>query len=868
MPSPEETTTTIHAFLADYPETEDPLEALVEHDARGEPWTFDEIDLNSGQFGELVSRDLATSVEDGYRLVNPDAIRTVLDTIPDDRSETTATADAASTASCEDATNATVATSDTSETASRSLADWVGGFGLAAVDRWTVLGLIGTLLAVAAARLVAAPDVLRDGFVVSPANDTYFFRYWQERLVARADGLLDFALFADMGGAASTRPLSHAINWWVTVLVGGVDAAPAVAAWLPVAAAVALGYVVYRITRLLTGDARVALAAVLFYGLAPVNVVYTSVGFLDHQSHQYLWLGLLVLGLTALAADVARRAREMDPEAAAAAHARDPRSWAIAGGVAVAVAASAHLWGGSPLTFIPVAAVVGFRAALDVRHDGAPALGAAPTIAGLALGALLALGAHLRLGWHESIAAVTPVLVAGGAVVVVVVAEGWQRTDLPAAGLVAVEALVAIAGIVAYRVARPADVARFRARADALFLREGATETVSLFSPDFAVVFGPLLQLGLGFYLAIGVLVAATWAIAKRYEPGWLVLVCFAWYYILLATIQVRFAGQLAIVIAPFAGIGLLYLLAAIDIARPVALLGRADARASDGIDGTDGDGIDGIHRGSLLDRVGGDDSDGVSSGRSGASSGSPGVIAPRVPDGRQVRGYLVAAVAFVLLFNLVLVPPLVGQTTHDRAQFDAAMTIDAHAESVDREYPQNFVLSRWGDNRMYNYFVSGESQNYGYAQGNHESFVTAGNPDGWYDRFQGRVGYVVLTERSGALPANSTYARLYEGYGVGVNDTTATGHYQLLAADGGVRTFAVVPGATLRVAGQNGEHVTASTSVSIREETAQYTRQAAVSEGVAVVRVAHPGEYTVGNHTVAVSEEAVMTGAQVDVTG
>jgi len=177
------------------------------------------------------------------------------------------------------------------------------------------------------------------------------------------------SVFADMGGAASTRPLAHATNWWVTVLVGGVDAAPTVAAWLPIVAAVVLGYVVYRVVIELTEDVRVALASVLFYALAPVNVVYTSIGFLDHQLHQYLWLGLLIYAMVALAVDVQRRTRQAGLDVAAPAHARDRRSWVVAGVLAIAVAASAHTWGGSPLTFVPVAAVVGFRVALDVRHD-------------------------------------------------------------------------------------------------------------------------------------------------------------------------------------------------------------------------------------------------------------------------------------------------------------------------------------------------------------------------------------------------------------------------------------------------------------------------------------------------------------------
>ena len=818
MPAPEETTATAREFLADHPEAEDALAALVERDAQGEPWTFADIGLDSGQFGELVARDLAREVDDGYRLENSAAIRAAIEAGPAD-------ADDASGAASK-ATDATVSTDTPADSTRLAVSD---------IDPVSFLGLFGTLLAVAGARLVAAPAVFQQGFVVSPANDTYFFRYWQERLAARADGILDLGLFADMGGAASTRPLAHATNWWVTVLLGGVDAASAVAAWLPVVASVALGYLVYRLARLLTNDVRVALAAVVFYGIAPANVVYTSVGFLDHQAHQYLWLGLLVVTLTALGTDAARRTAQ-DTQTAARAHARDATMWAIALGLAVAVAASAHAYGGSPLTFVPVAAVVGLRVALDVRHGISPTYANAPLLGGLGLGAALALAAHLGLGWHESIAAVTPVLVAGGALVVVGLGELWRRVSLPSLGLVAAEAVVAVGGLIAYALVRPDDIDRLQTRADALFFREGISETASLFSPDFAVIFGPLLQLGLGFYFAIAVLAVATWAVARRYEPGWLVVVCFAWYYTLLATIQVRFAGQLAILIAPFAGIGLVYLLSAIDIARPVAVVGRpADADSQ-------------LPRALRKDTT--------------AAAGT--ITSLGLPDSTRVRGYLVATILVVLLFNFLLVPSLVGQTTHDQAQFDAALTVDSHADDVDREYPQNFVLSRWGDNRMYNYFVSGESEGYGYARSNHDQFLASATPDDWYDQFQGRVGYVVLTEREG-VPENTTYAALHEGLGLGANDTAATGHYQLLASDDGVRTFAVVPGATIQVSGSNGEQVTATTTVAVGTDgdgaTYEYARSAPVANGTATIRVAHPGEYQVGNRTVMVSDEDIFAG-------
>jgi dolichyl-diphosphooligosaccharide--protein glycosyltransferase len=833
MPSPEETTAAAREFLTDHPEAEDALVALLARDAEDGPWTFAETEFDSGQFGEFVSRDLATAVDDGYRLTHPDAIRTAVDA-----------ADAADSADSTDNLSASGDSTSDGISPLEFLPERTSG------DLRTRLALVGVLCVVIAARLVAATDVLRDGFVVSPANDTYFFRYWQERLAARAGGIFDVGVFADMGGASSTRPLSHAINWWLTVLLGGPDVAPLVAAWLPIATAVCLGYVVYRLSFLLTGDVRVALAAVLFYGLAPTNVVYTSVGFLDHQSHQYLWLGLLAFALTALAADVPRRARDADLDliTAARAHARAPKSWVIAAGLAAAVGASAHLWGGSPLTFIPVAAVVGLRVPLDIRHDSSPVYGNAPLVGGLTVGSGLAVAAHLGLGWHETIAAVTPLLVAGGALVVVAAGELWRRSSLPATQFIIVELVVAVGGLLAYRALRPSDIERFRARAGDLFFREGMTETASLFSPDFAVVLGPLFQLGLGFYLGIAVLGVVTWAVIRRYEPGWLVLVCFAWYYMLLAAIQVRFAGQLAIFIAPFAAIGLLYLLAAIDITRPVNILGPANETDTAGnasqFQSTRTEG------GSLFNR------DSETDTKQDTST-------LQIPDGMRMRGYLIITVTLVLLFNLILVPPLVGQTTHDRAQFDAAQSIDAHADSVDRNYPANFVLSRWDDNRMYNYFVSGESRSYGYAQQYHDQFLAAEDPDAWYDQFQDRVGYIVITDQENAPPTNSTYETLYDGYGIGANDTTATGHYQLLTADNGVRAFVMVSGALVRVNGPNGDRVTATTSVSIADETYEYSRSATLTNGTATIRVAYPGEYTVGNQTVNVSKNAVRAGNQ-----
>ncbi|MDB9235040.1 hypothetical protein [Halorubrum ezzemoulense] len=843
MPSPEDTTAATCAFLDDHPEAEESLVALVERDAQGEPWTFDEIELDSGRFGELVARDIATSVDGGYRLVHPDAIRSVLTTPSDSQVSTTST-DTETSPPPQESNS-----SNASQPAAplRVIAPFVS-------DPVTTLGLAGTLVVVAAARLVAAPAVFRDGFVVSPSNDTYFFRYWQEQLAARASGIFDFGLFADMGGAASARPLAHATNWWLTVLLGGVDAAPTVAAWLPVLSSVCVGYLVYRVTATLTTDIRVALAAVVFYGLAPANVVYTSVGFLDHQAHQYLWLGLLVTTLTILGSDLPRRRATTDTTAAAKAHARDPTMWVVATGLAIAVAASAHTWGGSPLTFIPVAAVVGIRVVLDVRHDVPPVSANLPLLAGLGLGAGGALTAHLTLGWHESLAAVTPVLVTAGGVVVVCLGTLWRRLALRPAGLGVVNVVVAIAGLAGYILARPDAINRIRTRANDLFGRGGISETVSLFNPDFAVVLGPLLQLGLGFYFAIVVLAVLTWVLTSRYEPGWLVLVCFAWYYVLLATIQVRFAGQLAIVIAPFAGIGLIYLLSLIDLTRPVAVL---DPPEQQGVDSAAG-----VAR-SLADSS----FNSATNSHDDTAQASASITSLQLPAERGKRGYLVGAIIVVLLFNLVLVPSLVGQTTYDRAQFDAALEVSAHANETGKEYPQNFVLSQWDDNRMYNYFVSGESRSYGYARRIHDEFLATANPDKWYKQHHSRVGYVVITEQDREAVGNTTYTALYEGLGVGANGTNSVGRYQLLHTDNGVRTFALVAGASIQVTNPSTPSVTAATTVDLDGINYEYSRTAAVVNGTATVRVAYPGTYQVGNSTVTITDRDILVGNQTAVS-
>jgi dolichyl-diphosphooligosaccharide--protein glycosyltransferase len=82
MPSARE----VRKLLEERPDLEPALEAVQ---AAEMPWTFEDVDVDSGRFGELVSRDLVQSVEQGYRLANPEAVeRALTGEVPSDATRT------------------------------------------------------------------------------------------------------------------------------------------------------------------------------------------------------------------------------------------------------------------------------------------------------------------------------------------------------------------------------------------------------------------------------------------------------------------------------------------------------------------------------------------------------------------------------------------------------------------------------------------------------------------------------------------------------------------------------------------------------------------------------------------------------------
>ena len=740
-----------------------------------------------------------------------------------------------------------------------------------------ILGAFGILLLL---RVNAYPLVFRDEFVVSPLNDPYFYRYWMNELLAISDGGFDVSVLSEVG---STRPGTHASNWILAEWLGGTTgAADLVTAWLPVLGALGLGALLFGITYLLTRDIRVSSAAVVMLATIPIHAVNTGLGFVEHRLHQYFWLGVIMFGLVWFTVDI-RNDNGEPTRTAVNDHLRRPRTWGIAAVTGVAIGISAHLWGGSPLVIAPLAGYVLLRTPMDLRAGLSPLRVNAPLVAALGLGSLLAYGLHTRFEWHESFAALTPSFVFVVAVSLLLLGEGWRRASLPAGGLLPVEAVVA--GVSVWGLTRtfPEAVEDFRDRSEDLFGREGVAEVTSLFDPNFLV--GPMFRMGVVFYFAVPVLMWATVVIIYRYEPGWLAMVLFGWYWVGLAAIQNRFAGQLSMFVAFFGAVGLVYGLHRLGVARPIARLprigvfelprGESQQEVQPETDGGQTSETDPPQSSEPDDEQSSETDDGQSTETDESQavdqeSTQEDITTFGRPKSRRGVLKLGGAVAGFGLISAILVDEQAARAAYDDSEYNAMRAIVDHSERTGREYPANYVLSRWGTNRMYNYFTNGESERYSRAQREYPDFLVTETPDEWARGDQDSLGYVVIEDGDGDLPPGTAKHMLMDRLGVAMEYRNPLQQYQLiyLAGDGDepedweLAAFAVVPGARITGSAEPGETVTASTGVAAGGLTFPYATNTTVNEdGEFEIVVPYAGTYELQGETVEVTEQNVVDG-------
>jgi dolichyl-diphosphooligosaccharide--protein glycosyltransferase len=197
---------------------------------------------------------------------------------------------------------------------------------------------------------------------------------------------------------------------------------------------------------------------------------------------------------------------------------------------------------------------------------------------------------------------------------------------------------------------------------------------------------------------------------------------------------------------------------------------------------------------------------------------------------------------------------------------YETATWIDGYADEQGQEYPENYVLSSWGRNRVYNYFVNGESESYGFARQNYGPLLGAQNPAG-IDGVEATlddhgVGYVVT--RSGGSDPTTVQSRLHDRLGSRGEGVPGLARFRAVhLADGGSeKVFEYVDGARITGTGPANETLVVETDATVGDRTVTYTRQVRTNRyGDYGVTVPYAGAYRVGDEREQVAESAVRNG-------
>jgi dolichyl-diphosphooligosaccharide--protein glycosyltransferase len=771
----------IEAFLEERPECEEHLETLVAVDESEDAWTFDDVALESGTFGELVSRGIVEKEDGAYELADRAAVRRALD------SETA------------------VEPTDTQETSSDllSLSD-------VEIDRRSAIGLTSALALVVLFRVLPLQSVFRGSDVVLSGNDPYAYRYLVHQLLAQSSNPLDLAVLSELPSRISHgEPLLVSVLWWVSAVFGGSSTADYVLAWYPVVSAVLAAILVYVLAVRVTADKRVGLGAVALLAITPAHAFRTGLGFADHHAFDYPWLALTALAVVMVVdADLRKR-----------------RTWLWSLALGVGVGGQTLAWDAGPLLLVPIALFAVAVVPSWLRADRSPVREGSPLIAGLAVGALVALGGHVGFGWHSLAVVMTPALLLAGVIGVIALGEAANRFDISVRTVVATEVTGAIAGIVILRSIFPSFTGQLDRGLQFLVSTKGIAETMSLVSGDLGNIVGPIFVFGFALFLAFPYLGWATWWSYRTHSPGWLALSLYAWYFLSLAVVQLRFAGELALFVAVFGGLGFVHVAAWVDMTSDPKSFQSDSTAASPRVEGEQPRGDEPLEwpeRRRALSLAG-----------LGIGVGSLGMLNTSIKH---------------------------SQVSIEDSIYDAAQFMRAYSTERGWEYPENYVFSQWGRNRVYNWFVNGESQSYGYAQANYADFVTSTDSEAWYERLRDRAGFVVVGDQASIGGGGQTiHERLWaDDFGLG------TDHYRVVwaATDDSRRVYTLVAGA--RMTGPTAESGTISIKgeCELAGQSKQLTMEHSVGEsGVYDITVPLPGTYAIGDDEIELSETDVRDG-------
>ncbi len=672
--------------------------------------------------------------------------------------------------------------------------------------RPVVVSLAAVLLVALLARSYIYGAVFRDEAVVLLANDPYYYRFVVERHVASAGGDLGALLRYEGRDPFLVVALALCVS-----LLGGVETAPLVLAWYPVAVGVATVALVYLLALLVSSSRLVGVVAAVALALTPAHVVRTALGFSDHHAADFLWLVVAATLLLLLWRTSSSR-----------------RRLGLAAALAVVLAVQVSSWEAGVMLVLPAALAVVFGSTLDVAADRPPRAGLAAA-ASFVGAALLVAVAFALLGWQTVGIVLAFALLAASVVLSVVALTGVGavgRSARPALGIVAVPVAVGLVVAAAALDDRFAPV-RSLFTAGAAFLEgsrdTGIAETVSLVGGPLGPLTGPLSLFGLLLFVALPALVAVSLRALRTRDVAGTVVATYAWYFLASALVQRRFAGELSPFVAVFAGLAL------VALARRTGVL---------------------------------------------SSSAAPVTPADSAPTSTSsvVRRYGPAAFSVLLALLVVtssgVLAVKLNQSVATDGEYGAATAIRAYTVDHDLSYPRSYVLSPLGTNRLFNYEVNADSVpelSYRYAEAHYATFVHSDSPERQYWRHHERVGFVVTSDDvSAAASPASNWVRLHQRLGSLADGVEGTGHYRLVyaSADDSVKAFALVPGAVVVGTADPGERVSLSLPVTVGDRSFVYSRETTTTDvGWYAVTVPYPGTYVVDGRAVTVTEDDVLDG-------
>jgi len=319
-----------------------------------------------------------------------------------------------------------------------------------------------------------------------------------------------------------------------------------------------------------------------------------------------------------------------------------------------------------------------------------------------------------------------------------------------------------------------------------------------------------------------------TWRVTTSHRPGWLLLVLYSWHFFVLALLQVRFTGPLAPFIAIFAGLGFVHIGSWVELWDRPLLMRESDATSGWPDESTSKDSF-------------------------------------QLPDWRTVA-QIAALFLLIAGFGVVQSAVKMDQIAVDDDIYETATWIDGYATEQGLTYPDTYVFSPWPTNRVYNYFVSSESQSYYLAKSAYAGSMRHSDGSRLYRALASvnRTGFVVIPRRFENATEEMLVTRLYEHYGSRHGEFQGAGHYRLVyvSDSGPTKVFRLVKGA--RIAGNVGPNTTVSisTQVTVDDVAFTYRRQPEIEpDGEFYVNVPYPGTYQVNNRTVTVSEEDISEG-------